>query len=175
MRPPLRYCNHIIQCFFSCWSVRVSSPFTARLYTPSQHFTAPTMFNLTLFFWLLQWVAAYARKGEDLPLSSLLVLHQQHLWFFGLLIMAFIFASSFDTHYYCVWDNAVELVTAAEEALQNLPKVTGWTSLGVSAARPFPLSIDMVSNVNDLIGMCSTYSKGQIVYHHHLIVKINIW
>jgi len=76
------------------------------------------MFDLTLFFWLLQWVVAYARKGEDLLLSSLLVLHQQRLWFFGLLIMAFIFTSSFDAHYYCVWDNAVELITAAEEALQ---------------------------------------------------------
>jgi len=79
------------------------------------------MFDLTLFSWLLQWVAAYAQKGQDLPLSPLLVLHQQHLWFFGLLITAFMFASSFDVHYYCVWDNAIELVTAAEEALQLMP------------------------------------------------------
>ena len=76
------------------------------------------MFDLALFFWLLQWVAAYAQKGEDLPLSPLLVLHQQHLWFFGLLITTFVFTSSFDTHYYNIWDNAVELVTATEEALQ---------------------------------------------------------
>jgi len=89
------------------------------------------MFDLTLFFWLLQWVVAYARKGEDLPLSSLLVLHQQRLWFFGLLITAFIFTSSFDTHYYCVWDNAIELVTAAEEALH-----ARWREWGNARERP---------------------------------------
>jgi len=64
-------------------------------------------------------VATYAQKGQDLPLSSLLVLDQQRLWFFRLLIRAFMFASSLDVHYYHVWDNAVELVTAAEEALHN--------------------------------------------------------
>ena len=79
------------------------------------------MFDLTLFFWLLQWVAAYAQKGQDLPLSPLLVLNQQCLWFFGFLITAFMFASSLDVHYYRVWDNAIELVTAAEEALHHVP------------------------------------------------------
>jgi len=85
------------------------------------------MFDLTLFFWLLQWVAAYAQKGEDLLLSSLLVLHQQHLWFFRLLITAFIFASSFDAHYYRIWDNAVELITATEEALHYWPGIHDFT------------------------------------------------
>ena len=61
-----------------------------------------SMFDLTLFFWLLQWVAVYAQKGEDLLSSLLLVLHQQCLLFFGLLITAFIFASSLDAHYYHV-------------------------------------------------------------------------